>query len=92
MLSNDLAAATRQERSNGIVLPQSLRGPPESDTVSKARAKLRRDTVQWRSYQFEHYPKLRDHILLVNFGRPADESLRLPPAFTPAMRAGGGRQ
>ena len=36
--------------------------------------------------QLQRYPKLRDHIPLVDFTTPEDEYLQLPSAFTPEMR------
>ena len=47
---------------------------------------MSRDLDTWRKLQLQHYPKLRDHIPLVDFTTPENEQLQLPSAFTKEMR------
>jgi len=58
----------------------------DSVSVKRARAKLSRDLSGWRKTQLHDYPKLRDHIPLVDSSTPEEESLQLPSAFTPELR------
>jgi hypothetical protein len=58
----------------------------DSVAISRARAKLSRDLGTWRKTQLQRYPKLRDHIPVVDFTTPEVEDLRLPSTFTQAMR------
>jgi hypothetical protein len=57
----------------------------DSVAVSRARAKLSRDLGTWRKTQLQRYPKLHNHIPLIDFTTPEDEHLQLPSAFTPEM-------
>jgi hypothetical protein len=40
----------------------------------------------WRKIHLQCFPKLCDHIPLVDFTTPEDEKLKLPSAFTSEMR------
>jgi hypothetical protein len=53
--------------------------------ISRARAKLSRDLGIWRKTQLQRYPKLCDHIPVVDFTTPEAEHLKLPSAFTQEM-------
>ena len=53
--------------------------------ISRARAKLSRDLGAWRKLQLQQYPKIRDHIPIVDFTTPEDELLQLLSVFTPEM-------
>ena len=53
--------------------------------ISRARAKLSRDLDAWCKLQLQHYPKLHNHIPLVDFTTPENEQLQLPSAFTKEM-------
>ena len=57
----------------------------QQERITKARTKLRRDIIQWRQYQFKHFPKLRDHCPPVDFSTAEVEILALPSSFTLAM-------
>jgi hypothetical protein len=48
---------------------------------------LSRDLGAWRKIQLQRFPKLRDHIPLVDFTTPEDEHMQLPSAFTEPMRS-----
>src|ERR1700729_682969 len=61
--------------------------PPSNDmAISRARTKLSRDLGAWRKLQLQRYPKIRDHIPIVDFTTPEDELLQLPSAFTTERR------
>jgi hypothetical protein len=51
------------------------------------RVKLRRDITKWRQYQHEHFPQLCDHISPTTAPMPEDDTLLLPSALTPELRA-----
>jgi hypothetical protein len=57
----------------------------QHSAVTKGHTKLWQDIIQWREYQFKHFPQLCDHCPPVDFSTPEVESLSLPLAFTPAM-------
>ena len=61
------------------------KSPSDIVAISRARAKLSRDLDAWRKLQLQRYPKLRDHIPLVDFTTPENEQLQLPSAFTKEM-------
>jgi hypothetical protein len=69
-----------------LSLPEYDRSPGDEASISKARAKLRRDITQWRAYQINHFPKIRDHIPITDSTRPEDDNLLLPSAFSLALR------
>jgi hypothetical protein len=54
----------------------------ETEAITAARAKLRRDIVKWRSTQFDIFPKLRDHIPSVDFAKPEEDALLLPSSLS----------
>lgn len=62
------------------------KSPSDRQVISRARAKLSRDLGLWRKVQLQHFPKLRDHIPLVDFTTPEEEELKLSSAFTLEMR------
>jgi hypothetical protein len=57
----------------------------DRQVISRARVKLSWDLSGWRKIQLQRFPKLHDHIPLVDFTTPEDEKLKLPSAFTPEM-------
>jgi hypothetical protein len=57
----------------------------DSVAISRAHAKLSRDLGTWRKTQLQRYPKLRDHIPIVDFTTPEAEHLKLLLAFTQEM-------
>jgi hypothetical protein len=61
-------------------------GPSDATSVSRARAKFSRDLNAWRKVQLQRYPKLRDHIPLVDSATPEEAQLQLPSAFTTELR------
>jgi len=58
--------------------------------ITKGRMKLQRDIIQWREYQFKHFPQLHDHCPPVDVSAPEVATLSLPSAFTPSMRTSLG--
>lgn len=62
------------------------KSPSDHQAISQARAKLSQDLGVWCKVQLQRFPKLRDHIPLVDFTTPEEEELKLPSAFTPEMR------
>jgi hypothetical protein len=69
-----------------VSLSEYERSRGDEATISKARSKLRRDIIQWRAYQVNHYPKICDHIPITDSTRPEEDHLQLPSAFTSAQR------
>jgi hypothetical protein len=61
-------------------------GPPDLVLVSRARAKFLHDLDAWRKAQLQQYPKLHDHIPLVDSSTPEEAHLQLPSDFTPELR------
>ena len=51
-------------------------------STSKHWTKLHCDIIQWRTYTFDHYSVLCDHILISDSTKPKDDHLQLPSAFT----------
>ena len=58
----------------------------EKRSLTTTRAKLRRDIIKWRKYQYEHYPLLRDHIPPVDMTTPENDNLFLPSAIPRPLR------
>lgn len=61
-------------------------GPSDVVSISRTRAKFLRDLNDWRKIQLQQYPKLRDHIQLVNSAMPEETQFLLPSAFTAELR------
>lgn len=61
-------------------------GPSDVVSISRTRAKFSRDLNDWRKIQLQQYPKLRDHIQLVDSATPEEAQLLLPSAFTAELR------
>jgi hypothetical protein len=57
-------------------------GPSDATSISCARAKFSCDLNAWQKVQLQRYPKLHDHILLVDSATPEEAQLQLPSAFT----------
>jgi len=60
--------------------------PSDLVSVSRARTKFSRDLNAWRKVQLQQYPKLRDHIPLVDSATPEEAQLPLPSAFATELR------
>jgi hypothetical protein len=73
-----------------VSLPEHERSRGDEASISKHQTKLRRDIVQWRTYLFDHYPMLRDHIPISDSTKPEDDHLQLPSAFTTTQQTGLG--
>lgn len=69
-----------------MTLPEHERLRGDDTTISKIRVKLCRDIAQWRTYLFDHYPRMHDHIPMTDSTKPKDYSLQLPSAFTHPQR------
>jgi hypothetical protein len=60
----------------------------ESDeqTITAAKAKLRRDIIKWCQYQYENYPRMRDFIPQVASSTLENDKLCLPSSFSAHLR------
>ena len=61
-------------------------GPSDIVSLSRTRTKFAHDLHAWRKVQLRQYPKLRDHIPLVDSATPEEAQLLLPSAFTAELR------
>ena len=60
--------------------------PSDLVYVSRAHTKFSCDLNAWRKAQLQQYPKLRDHIPLVDSATPEEAQLLLPSAFATELR------
>ncbi|KAF8175800.1 hypothetical protein BJ912DRAFT_857712 [Pholiota molesta] len=62
----------------------------DTDTILKARAKLQREILKWRSTQFAQCPLLRQELKAVNPLYPEQELLLLPSHLSQPLRSSLG--
>ena len=61
-------------------------GPSDVVSLSHTCTKFAHDLNAWHKVQLQQYPKLRDHIPLVDSATPEEAQLLLPSAFTAELR------
>ena len=65
-------------------------GSSDAMSISHAQAKFLRDLTTWQKMQLQCYPKLHDHIPLVNSATLEEAQLQLPSTFSAELCASLG--